>query len=46
MTHLVGGEGAVLEKYESIGGMLKCLNGLKPEDSGKFFAYDGKQKAW
>ena len=42
----VGGEGAVLEKDESTGGMLKCLKGLKLEDSGKFFAYNGKEKAW
>ena len=42
----VGGEGAILEKNVSIGGMLKCLKGLKSDDSGKFFAYNGKEKAW
>jgi len=42
----MGGKGAVLEKEESIGGMLKCLRGLTPADSGKFFVYDGSQKAW
>ena len=42
----MGGKGAILEKEESIGGMLKCLTGLKSEDSGKFFVYDGSEKAW
>jgi len=42
----MGGANAVLEKKESIGGMLKCLKGLKSEDSGKFFQYDGSEKAW
>lgn len=43
---VVGGEGAVMEKEDSIRGMLGVLRGLKAEDSGKFFAYDGKEKAW
>lgn len=30
----------------SIGGMLKCLRGLKAGDSGGFFVYDGSEKAW
>ncbi|KFY37993.1 hypothetical protein V494_04567 [Pseudogymnoascus sp. VKM F-4513 (FW-928)] len=42
----LGGEGALMEKEDSIGGMLKTLKGLKKEDSGKFFAYDGREKAW
>ncbi|KFY87129.1 hypothetical protein V500_07167 [Pseudogymnoascus sp. VKM F-4518 (FW-2643)] len=42
----LGGEGAIMEKEDSIKGMLKCLKGLKPEDSGKFFAHDGREKAW
>jgi hypothetical protein len=46
MQLAVGGKGAVLEPEESIGGMLKCLKGLKSEDSGKFFQYDGCEKAW
>lgn len=43
---VVGGEGAIMEKKDSIGKMLKLLKGLKAEDSGKFFAYDGREKAW
>jgi len=42
----MGGPGAVLEKEESIGGMLKCLKGLKSTDSGRFFLYDGSEKEW
>ena len=43
---VVGGEGAVMEKKDSIKGMLGVLRGLKAGDSGKFFAYDGREKAW
>ena len=46
VQHAVGGKGAILEKNESIRGMSKCLKGLKLEASGKFFGYDGKEKAW
>jgi hypothetical protein len=42
----MGGKGAILEKEESTGGMLKCLAGLTIEESGKFFVYDGQEKAW
>jgi NAD(P)-dependent dehydrogenase (short-subunit alcohol dehydrogenase family) len=42
----MGGKGAVLEKEESIEGMLGCLSGLTMADSGKFFVYDGHEKAW
>jgi hypothetical protein len=40
----MGGSGAMLEKEESIGGMLKCLRGLNSTDSGRFFVYDGSEK--
>jgi len=42
----MGGSGAVLEKEDSIGGMLKVLKGLKIGDSGRFFVYDGSEKEW
>jgi hypothetical protein len=42
----VGGEGALLEREESIGGMLKCLTSLKKEDTAKFFGYDELEKPW
>jgi NAD(P)-dependent dehydrogenase (short-subunit alcohol dehydrogenase family) len=42
----MGGKGAALEKEESIRGMLKCLSSFSMTDSGKFFVYDGQEKAW
>ena len=42
----MGGEGAVLEAEESIGGMLKVLRGLKEGDSGRFFAWSGEEIPW
>lgn len=42
----MGGKGAVLEKEESIKGMLSVLRGLKVDDSGKFYLYDGTVKPW
>jgi NAD(P)-dependent dehydrogenase (short-subunit alcohol dehydrogenase family) len=42
----MGGDGAVLEPEESIGGMLKCVQGLTDDSNGKFFAYTGKEVPW
>lgn len=42
----MGGDGAVLEPEESIGGMLKIVRGLKEGDNGKFFTYDGSEVPW
>lgn len=42
----MGGSGAALEPEESIGGMLKAVRGLKNEDNGRFFQYDGQKKPW
>ncbi|KAK5170414.1 uncharacterized protein LTR77_005002 [Saxophila tyrrhenica] len=42
----MGGDGAILEPEESIGGMLKVLNGLKEKDNGKFYQYDGQEVGW
>jgi hypothetical protein len=42
----MGGKGAMLEKEESVKGMLSVLRGLKVEDSGKFYLYDGTEKPW
>lgn len=42
----MGGDGAILEPKDSIGGMLKTLHGVKAEDSGKFFTYDGSEVPW
>lgn len=42
----MGGEGAVLEAEESIGGMLACVHGLGEGDNGRFFTYTGKEVPW
>jgi hypothetical protein len=42
----MGGEGAVLEPHESIGGMLKVLHGLSSEDTGSFYQYNGEKVPW
>jgi NAD(P)-dependent dehydrogenase (short-subunit alcohol dehydrogenase family) len=42
----MGGDEAPLVQEESISGMLKCLKGLGSGDSGRFYGYDGKEKAW
>lgn len=42
----MGGDGAVLEAEESIGGMLKCVHGLTDGSNGKFYTYTGKEVPW
>lgn len=42
----MGGEGAVLEAEESIGGMLRCVHGLTGDDNGKFYTYTGEEVPW
>lgn len=42
----MGGEGAVLEPEESIGGMLKAIHGLGKEETAKFYQYDGTECPW
>jgi len=42
----MGGEGAILEPKESIGGMLKAIHGLGEGDNGKFYTYTGKEVPW
>ena len=42
----MGGDGAVLTPEESIGGMLKVVEGLGEGDNGKFFTYDGSVVPW
>jgi NAD(P)-dependent dehydrogenase (short-subunit alcohol dehydrogenase family) len=42
----MGGPNATLKPEESIAAMLKLIDGLKPEDNGKFFNYDGKPMPW
>ncbi|KAF2684349.1 short chain dehydrogenase/reductase SDR [Lentithecium fluviatile CBS 122367] len=42
----MGGKGAMVEPEVSIAGMLDVLKGLKKEDSGKFYRFDGSQCPW
>ncbi len=42
----MGGAGAPLEPPESVAGMLRVLDGLKPGDSGRFINHDGTAIPW
>ncbi len=42
----MGGPNAQLTVEESVTGILKVIDGLKPADSGKFWSYDGSNLPW
>ncbi|KAG6372792.1 hypothetical protein JVT61DRAFT_7194 [Boletus reticuloceps] len=42
----MGGDGAMLEPYESVSGILKLLQSLTRESAGKFFGYRGNEIPW
>ena len=42
----MGGSSAPLEPQKSIAGMRKVIEGLGPDQSGRFFAYDGAEVPW
>jgi len=42
----MGGKGAFVEPEVSIKGMLEVIEGLKKEDTGKFYRFDGSQCHW
>lgn len=42
----MGGPGAILRPEESITAVLKVVHGLRDEDNGAFFGYDGQKKPW
>ncbi len=42
----MGGEGATLSPEQSVGGLLRVIDGLEPADSGGFFGHDGKTVPW
>ena len=42
----MGGSDADLSVTESAEGILKVIAGLRPEDNGKFFTWDGKEYPW
>lgn len=42
----MGGAGADLDVETSVAGLRKVLDGLNPENSGRFWAYDGEVLDW
>lgn len=42
----MGGKDAMIDTQESISGMRQVIDGLKPEDSGRFFTYSGEELPW
>jgi hypothetical protein len=42
----MGGPQAPLKPADSIRGMLKVINALRLQDTGKFFGHDGKEIPW
>ncbi len=42
----MGGPDAPLTPEQSVGGMRKVIDGLKPADSGKFWSHDGTNVPW
>jgi NAD(P)-dependent dehydrogenase (short-subunit alcohol dehydrogenase family) len=42
----MGGSGATVLVRDSVSGMRKVIETLKPSDSGVFMAYDGRRIAW
>lgn len=42
----MGGPGAPIEALESVTGMRKVIERLTPDDSGKFFDYEGEELPW
>jgi len=42
----MGGPKAPVEIAASVAGIRRVIQGLKPEDSGKVFAYDGSELPW
>jgi NAD(P)-dependent dehydrogenase (short-subunit alcohol dehydrogenase family) len=42
----MGGPTATLTPPESVAGVRRVLDGLRPDDSGKFLSYDGSEIPW
>ncbi len=42
----MGGENAPLRPDESVSNMLRVIDGLAPEHTGRFFDYDGSELPW
>ncbi len=42
----MGGTGATLSVEQSVAGLLSVVDGLTPDDSGRFLAWDGEEIPW
>lgn len=42
----MGGQGATITVEESARGIIKVVDALRPQDSGKFFQWDGTEHLW
>jgi hypothetical protein len=42
----MGGPGGEIGPEESVVGMRRVIEGLTPDDSGKFYNYDGRRFGW
>jgi NAD(P)-dependent dehydrogenase (short-subunit alcohol dehydrogenase family) len=42
----MGGPSALISSEESVSGLRKVISGLTPEDSGRFYRFDGEIGAW
>ncbi|MCG8358678.1 MAG: SDR family oxidoreductase [Kiloniellales bacterium] len=42
----MGGEGATVSPEDSVAGIRRLIDRLTPEDSGRFYRYDGEEIAW
>lgn len=42
----MGGPGALIDAYESVAGMRQVVAGLRFEETGRFFNYDGAEVPW
>jgi hypothetical protein len=42
----MGGPGALITAEQSVTGMRRVIGNLTLQDSGKFYAFDGKEVPW
>jgi hypothetical protein len=42
----MGGEGATTTPTNSVRGMLRVIDGVKPRDNGKFLSHTGGEVPW
>ena len=42
----MGGDKAPLDPKESVAKVIKIINSLKPEQSGRFYSYTGEERPW